>query len=157
MSKPLRLTKVVQYCQDVNEPLRSDPYIMSDDEIDAKTSRQLLKAIHGIRPRLIGAESTGWTEPKPHDPCPHCDDGRKIDGIDYAICLACTRASKHLAQAIKRAAMDQEYLTRFYHPLRLISLKTRSMRQKWRITGTGPGNHGADPGRGAKRVNRPPK
>jgi len=157
MSNPLRPTRVVHYCQDVNEPVRSEPYIMSDDEIDSKTSRQLLRAIHGIRPRLIGAESTEWTEPKPTEPCPHCDDGRKIDGIDYAICLACTRASKHLARAITRAAMDQANLTRFYHELRIRSLKTRSLRQRRHFTGTGQGNHGADPGRGARRVNCPPK
>lgn len=157
MSEPLRPTEVVHYCQDVNEPLRSDPYIMSDDEIDAKTSRQLLRAIGGIRPRLIGAESTEWTEPKLDDPCPHCDNGRKIDGVNYAICLACTRASKHLAQAIKRAAMDQDNLTRFYHALRARSLKTRSLRQKRRMYDKTRGNHGADPGRGARRVNHPPK
>ena len=119
------------YRQDMNEPLGSDSIAPTDGEIDQNITRRLIRSIHGVQPVLIGVDASGWTEGTPNQPCPHCVDGRKVDQHRYAICLSCTRASKQLDQAIKRAMTERALMQR--------------MRRKGVIDKPGRGNHGARP------------
>lgn len=136
------------YRQVMNEPLGSN-FILTDEEIDQRITRQLIRSIHGVRPVLIGVDTPGWTEGQPNQPCPHCNSGQKVETHRYAICLACTRASKHLDQAIKRAMTDQAQMTRFYGSLRDLAIKQRALMQRMRrkgiISKPGRGYHGARP------------
>ena len=136
------------YCQDNDGPIGPE-IILTDAEVDGQTSRNLIKAIFGVRPTLIGADVTDWSEGKPGLPCPHCDNGAKVDAHKYAICLACTRASKLLDQAIKRVMDEQAKLLAFFHSLRTVALKQRAINQRLRRKGLldkpGQGRHGARP------------
>ena len=136
------------YCQDNDGPI-GPKIILTDAEIDRQTSRSLIKAIFGVRPTLIGADVTDWSEGKPGLPCPHCDNGAKVDAHRYAICLACTRASKLLDQAIRQVMDEQAKLLAFFHSLRTVALKQRAINQRLRRKGLldkpGQGRHGARP------------
>ena len=138
------------YCQAMNEPLGSER-IPDDDDVDRETTRKLMRSIQGARPVLIGIDQPGWQECSPDKPCAACDSGRKVEAHKYAVCLACTRASKALDRAIKRALTEQEALVKFYDHLRAVAIKQRALLQKMRRRGViekpGRGNHGADPGR----------
>ena len=135
------------YRQVMNEPLGSE--FLTDEEIDQKITRQLIRSIYGVRPILIGVDSPNWTEGQPNQPCPNCNSGAKVEQHRYAICLACTRASKPLDQAIKRAMTDQARLMKFYGSLRSLAIKQRALMQRMRrkgiISKPGRGNHGARP------------
>lgn len=132
----------------MNEPLGSDS-IPTEGEIDQNITRRLIRSIHGVQPVLIGVDTPGWTEGKPNQPCPHCSNGQKVEKHRYAICLSCTRASKPLDQAIKRAMTEQAHLIAFYGRLRGLAIKQRALMQRLRRQGVidkpGRGNHGAKP------------
>ena len=136
------------YCQDNDGPI-GPKIILTDAEIDGQTSRNLIKAIFGVRPTLIGADATDWSEGKPGQLCPHCDNGTKVDVHKYAICLACTRASKLLDQAIRQVMDEQAKLLAFFHSLRTVAIKQRAINQRLRRKGLldkpGQGRHGARP------------
>jgi len=147
MIEVLTIPIACDYRQDMNEPLGSE--FLTDEEIDQKTTRQLIRSINGVRPVLIGVDTPNWTEGQPNQPCPYCNDGQKVEALRYAICLSCTRASKPLDQAIRRAMTDQTRLMKFYGSLRSLAIKQRALMQRMRrkgiISKPGRGNHGARP------------
>ncbi len=149
MSTLLTVGTSCDYRQDMNEPLGSDSIAPTDGEIDQNITRRLIRSIHGVQPVLIGVDASGWTEGTPNQPCPHCVDGQKVEQHRYAICLSCTRASKQLDAAIKRAMTEQTELMAFWAKFRNIAIKQRALMQRMRRKGLidkpGRGNHGARP------------
>jgi hypothetical protein len=96
----------------------------------------------------------GWKEPAPYQPCKICDNGRKLatQKSQFALCIACTRASMPLERLITVALKTLNAnvaKSRLFTSLAIQARANAQRLQRASVRRPGSGRRGADPGRAA--------
>ncbi len=120
----------------------------TDADLEAEADRKLAKRLSGARLHLIGQTVINFFEHTTDD-CPVCDRGQKQAAYDtareHAVCLSCGKCTKYLQRSITAVLRTLDEQKRFWKNF-------RRAKNKFKPKGKGRGNHGADPGRGARQA-----
>lgn len=142
------------YCQDKLDSLCSENPI-TEDQAENIADQSIARAIRGQGLTLVGMESAeGWKEPAPYQPCKICDNGRKLttQKSQFALCIACTRASMPLERLITVALKTLNAnvaKSRLFTSLAIQARANAQRMQRASVRRPGSGRRGADPGRAA--------
>lgn len=116
----------------------------TEEQAEREATSRLKKLLRDKHVTFIGLDSIGWSEPKPTQPCPHCQSGKSLKR--YSLCLACTRATTGLQRLIDIVMKDQAMKIAFIRKIQAMKIVERARMQ--RLTGSGSRKRGAQPGRG---------
>jgi hypothetical protein len=116
-----------------NQPADS-VWVPTEEAIEANADRMLKRLLKGARVHPVGLTTPEFREGGRKDPCRVCDSGKVLSAYgarqEHAVCLACTRATKHFQRAIDQTLRTLEEQRKFVRQFRLSELKRRAAGQR---------------------------